>query len=57
LIPLLNNKFFVIFLSPFLLGAITSFGFAPYNLKNKNFFKFSNFFFPILVVKKKTKIK
>jgi len=57
LIPLLNNKFFVIFLSPFLLGAITSFGFAPYNLTIINFFTFSTLLFLILVVKKKTEMK
>jgi len=57
LIPLLNNKFFVIFLSPFFLGAITSFGFAPYNLTIINFFTFSTLLFLILVVKKKTEMK
>ena len=29
---LLNNKFFVIFFAPFILGAITILSFAPYNL-------------------------
>ena len=32
MIVLLNNKFFVIFFAPFILGAITVLGFAPYNL-------------------------
>ena len=52
---LLNNKFFVIFLAPFLIGAITIFGFAPYNLSIVNFFTFSVLLFLILVVKKRTK--
>ena len=37
MITLLNNKLFVLFLAPFLLGAITIFGFAPYNLTFINF--------------------
>ena len=32
-----NNKFFVIFFAPFLLGGITILGFAPYNLTFINF--------------------
>ncbi len=52
---LLNNKFFTIFLVPFILGALTILGFAPYNLSFVNFFSFSILLFLILVVKKKTK--
>ena len=51
---LLNNKFFVIFFAPFLLGAITVLGFSPYNLTIINFFTFSILLFLILEVKKKT---
>jgi len=51
---LLNNKFFVIFLAPFLLGALTTLGFSPYNFTFINFFSFSILLFLILVVKKKT---
>jgi len=54
LIALLNNKFFVIFIVPFLLGAITILGFAPYNLTFINFFTFSILLFLILEVKKRT---
>ena len=50
---LLNNKFFVIFLAPFLLGAITILGFAPYNFTFINFFSFSILLFLILKLKKK----
>ena len=57
LIALLNNKFFVIFFAPFLLGAITVLGFAPYNLTIINFFTFSILLFLILEVKKKTQSK
>ena len=37
MIALLNNKFIVIFFVPFLLGALTVLGFAPYNLTIINF--------------------
>jgi len=57
LIALLNNKFFVIFIAPFILGAITILGFAPYNLTFINFFTFSILLFLILVVKKRTRSK
>ena len=55
MITLFNNKFFVIFLAPFLLGALATLGFSPYNFTFINFFSFSIFLFLILVVKKKTK--
>ena len=51
---LLNNKFFVIFLAPFFLGALTIFGFAPYNITFINFFTFSFLLFLISLVKKRT---
>ena len=54
---LLNNKLFVLFLSPFLLGAITVFSFAPYNLTFINFFTFSILLFLILNIKKRTHSK
>ena len=54
---LLNNKFFVIFLIPFILGAVTILGFSPYNLSIINFFSFSILIFLILVIKKKTQSK
>ena len=54
---LLNNKLFVIFVAPFLLGAITIFGFAPYNLTFVNFFTFSILLFLILKIKKQTQSK
>ena len=53
MIILPNNKFFVIFFAPFVLGAITVLGFAPYNFTIINFFTFSILLFLILEVKKK----
>ena len=57
MIALLNNKLFVIFLGPFLLGAITVLGFAPYNITFINFLSFSILLFLILVIKKRTQSK
>jgi len=57
LISLLNNKLFVLFFAPFLLGAITILGFAPYNLTFINFFTFSILLFLIFKVKKSTESK
>ncbi len=54
---LLNNKIFVIFLSPFLLGGMTVLGFSPYNLTFINFFTFSILLYLIFLVKKRTHSK
>ena len=54
---LLNNKFFIIFFAPFLLGGLTVLGFSPFNLTIINFFSFSIFLFIILHVKEKTQSK
>ncbi len=54
---LLDNKFFVIFLAPFLLGAITILGFTPYNLTFINFFTFPTLLFLISLIKKRTQSK
>ena len=51
---LLNNRFFVIFLTPFLLGALTTLGFSPYNFTFVNFLTFSILLSLILIVKKRT---
>ena len=51
---LLNNKFFVIFFTPFLLGVLTIFGFSPYNFTFINFFTFSILIFLIFLIKKRT---
>jgi len=49
-----NNKFLVLFLAPFLLGAITILSFPPYNLTFINFFSFSILLFLVSFIKKKT---
>jgi len=54
---LLNNKFFVLFLAPFFLGAITTLCFSPYNLTFIGFFTFSILLFLILTAKKQTQSK
>ena len=54
---LLYNKFFVIFLIPFLLGIITVFSFSPYNLTFVNFFSFSTLLFLIYWIKKRTTLQ
>ena len=54
MISLLNNKIFVIFLGPFLLGVVTIFGFSPYNFTFVNFFTFSILLFFIFLIKKRT---
>ena len=57
MITLINNKFFVVFFAPFLIGAITILGFAPYNLTFINLFTFSALLFLIFLVKKRTHSK
>ena len=57
MVTLLNNKFFVIFFGPFILGAITILGFAPYNLTFINFFTFSTLLFLISLVSRRTQSK
>ena len=53
----LNNRFFVIFFIPFLLGLITVFGFSPYSLTFINFLTFPILLSLIFTVKKKTQSK
>ena len=57
MITLFNNKFLFIFFAPFLLGAITILGFAPYDLTFINFFTFSILLFLILKINKQTQSK
>ena len=54
---ILDNKFFVIFLFPFLLGGVLVFSFPPYNLTIINFFSFTTFLSLIYFVKKRTESK
>ena len=57
MITSINNKFFVVFFAPFLLGAITTLGFSPYNLTFVNFLTFPVLLFLILIIKKRTQSK
>jgi len=52
-----NNKFFILFFAPFLIGALTIFGFSPYNFTIINFFTFTSLLFLISIIKKKTHSK
>ena len=54
---LLNNRLFVLYFAPFVLGAATIFGFTPYNLTFINFFTFPALLYLILNIKKKTEKK
>ena len=54
---LLDNKFLVIFLSPFILGGITILSFPPFNITFVNFFTFSILLFLILLIKRRTQSK
>tara|TARA_Y100000590_G_scaffold357490_1_gene412326 strand:- start:160 stop:1740 length:1581 start_codon:yes stop_codon:yes gene_type:complete len=54
LTALLNNRFFVLFFAPFLIGAISTLSFRPYNFTFINFFCFPLLLFFISIVKKKT---
>jgi apolipoprotein N-acyltransferase len=54
---LLNNKLFVIYVVPFILGAATILSLPPYNFTIINFFSFSILLFLITVVKKKIEFK
>ena len=52
---LLDNRFFVLYLLPFLLGCLTVFSFQPYNLSLINFILLPIFFLLIVYVNKKSK--
>ncbi len=54
---LLDNKYFVIFFAPFLIGALTTLSFSPFSFTLINFFTFPILLFLILIVKKKNQSK
>ncbi len=47
----------MVFFAPFVLGAIITFGFSPYNFTIINFFSFSILLYLILIIKKKTQVR
>ena len=52
---LLNNRFFIVYLSPFLLGSLTTISFQPFNLTIINFIILPLIFFFIVYINKKSK--
>ena len=51
----LNNRFYTLFLFPFVLGALTVFSFQPFNLSFINFAVLPIFFYLVVYIKKKSK--
>jgi apolipoprotein N-acyltransferase len=51
----LNNRFFVLYLIPFVLGSSTVFSYQPFNLTLINFFILPIFFYLIVYIKQKSK--
>ena len=51
----LNNRLIVLYILPFIFGAITVFSFQPFNLTLVNFFILPIFFYLIFYIKKKSK--
>ena len=55
ILKFLNSRFFLVFLSPFVLGALTVFSFQPFNLSYINFLIFPALFLITSYVQKKSK--
>ena len=51
----LNNRFYTLFFSPFVLGALTVFSFQPFNFSFINFIVLPIFFYLTVYIKKKSK--
>ncbi len=51
----LNNRFFTLYLSPFVLGSLTVFSFKPFNLSIINFIILPLLFYLVTYIKKRTK--
>ena len=51
----LNNRFYILFLFPFTLGALTVFSFQPFNFSFINFIVLPIFFYLVVYIKKKSK--
>ena len=52
----LNNRFLVLYITPFVLGALSILSFHPFNLTFLNFIIFPLFFYLTFYIKKKSKI-
>ena len=55
ILNLINSRFFLVFLFPFILGALTVFSFQPFNYSYINFFIIPALFLVTTYVKKKSK--
>ncbi len=55
MIKFFNKRIFIIFISPLILGGLSTLSFQPYNYFFLNFFSLSSLFFLIVYVKKKSK--
>ena len=51
----LNNRFLIVYITPFLLGLIATLSFSPFNLTIINFFIFPLIFFLLSHINKKSK--
>jgi apolipoprotein N-acyltransferase len=51
----LNNRFLVLYLTPFIIGLLTVFSFQPFNISPINFFILPIFFFLTVYINKKSK--
>ena len=51
----LNNRFFILYFSPLILGSLSVFSFQPFNLTIINFFILPLLFYLIVYIKKKSK--
>ena len=52
----LNNRFFVLYFTPFLIGSLTTLSFQPFNLTFINFIVLPLFFYLIVYINKKSKV-
>jgi len=51
----LNNRFLILYLTPFIIGSLTVFSFQPFNISLLNFFILPVFFYLIVYINKKSK--
>jgi len=52
----LNNRLLILYVTPFILGALTVFSFQPFNFTLINFFILPIFFYLIVYIKKNLKV-
>ena len=50
-----NNRFFILYFLPFIIGSLTVLSFEPFNLKIINFIIFPIFFYLLVYINKKSK--